>query len=134
MSIETKLAGYVEEISCTDGPVNEIPTYTEAALIPAPAEKPARLPNGRWLKGVSGNRGGKSKLLEAVRREARKVGPEAIKTLTDLMRNAKAEKVRLMAAMALLDRGFGKPAATIDGDGARAIMGVIILPAEQTND
>jgi hypothetical protein len=36
-----------------------------------------------------------------------------------------------MAAATILDRGFGKPALTVDGNGAAAMVGVIVLPPEE---
>jgi hypothetical protein len=111
-------------------PLEEAPTSTEAAA-PSVAlvEKPPTRINGRFPKGVSGNPGGRSRELEKVRRAARAHGPEAIETLVELMRSG-PPKVRCVAAMALLDRGFGKPALTIDTDGKAAMVGLIILPPE----
>ena len=40
---------------------------------------------------------------------ARSFTKEALETLVDLMRNGKDERVKVTAAQALLDRGWGKP-------------------------
>ncbi len=45
---------------------------------------------------------------------ARSYAAEAIDTLVDLMRTGEAV-TRVRAAQALLDRGLGKPATTLDG-------------------
>jgi hypothetical protein len=42
-------------------------------------------------------------------------GPEAIKKLATLMRDAKSEAVQREAARDLLDRGYGKPALVVTG-------------------
>ena len=44
---------------------------------------------------------------------------EAVAVLVDIMREGESDQVRLAAANALLDRGHGRPTASIDpGDGA----------------
>lgn len=68
--------------------------------------KPARA--GRWKPGQSGNPTGKNghnKLFDAAAL-ARSHAPEAIKALVIALRYPKE---RVPAAIALLDRGFGKP-------------------------
>jgi hypothetical protein len=45
---------------------------------------------------------------------AQKHTAEALETLASLMRFGRSEQVRLAAASALLDRGYGKPAAQVD--------------------
>ena len=68
-----------------------------------------------FQKGQSGNPGGRPKVAEAVRKLAQDHGQEAIERLVALMRGEDA-RVAQAAAGALLDRGFGKPAQTIDLD------------------
>jgi hypothetical protein len=70
---------------------------------------------GRPLpKGVSGNPGGRPKVLGDVQELARQRSPEAIDTLSNIMRDTKAPPAaRVAAANALLDRGFGKPTQPI---------------------
>jgi hypothetical protein len=61
-------------------------------------------------KGISGNPGGRPKVLGNVQELARQRSPEAIETLVTIMNNEKAPPpARVAAANALLDRGFGKP-------------------------
>ncbi|HEY8449002.1 MAG TPA: hypothetical protein VIL95_00840, partial [Bacillota bacterium] len=68
---------------------------------------------GRFLLGTRANPGGRPKAEAEVRELARRHGPEAIQRLVELMRSAKQERVRLMATAELLDRGYGRPATTL---------------------
>ena len=74
--------------------------------------------SGRFLKGYSGNAGGRPKDELNLAALARSYSTEAIKTLVDLMRNARDDRVRGTAAQALLDRGFGKPKVEIQNTNA----------------
>jgi hypothetical protein len=69
-----------------------------------------------FQKGQSGNPGGRAKLegeaLE-VRTMARKLTTKAISTLEECL-DAKERKVRVMAAEALLNRGWGRPVQAIE--------------------
>ena len=67
----------------------------------------------RFVKGNSGNAGGRPKDEHNIAALARSYSTEAIETLVDLMRNARDDRVRRTAAQALLDRGFGKPKVEI---------------------
>jgi len=65
-------------------------------------------------KGVSGNPGGRPKVLGDVQELARQKSPEAINTLSTIMNDDKAPPAaRVAAANALLDRGYGKPTQPI---------------------
>jgi hypothetical protein len=71
------------------------------------AERDAR---GHWVKGNSGNPGGRPKLLEEVRDLAQKETAASIRTLAEIRDSAKApSQARVAACAALLDRGWGKP-------------------------
>jgi hypothetical protein len=71
-------------------------------------------------KGISGNPGGRPKVLGDVQELAREKSPEAINTLSNIMRDAKAPPAaRVAAANALLDRGYGKPTQPISQTVAR---------------
>ena len=64
---------------------------------------------GRFIKGYSGNPGGRPKDEYNVIELARSYTTEALETLVELMRDGKDERVRGTAAQALLNRGWGKP-------------------------
>lgn len=65
-------------------------------------------------KGRSGNPGGRPKGSGTVQEMARSFTAEAIETLAKLMRSSKIDRVRVAAAEALLDRGWGRPAQPVD--------------------
>ena len=77
-----------------------------------------RYRSGRFLKGHSGNAGGRPKDEHNIADLARSYSTEAIETLVELMRNARDDRVRGTAAQALLDRGFGKPKVEIQNTNA----------------
>ena len=64
---------------------------------------------GRFIKGHSGNAGGRPQDEYKVAELARSYTTEAIGTLVDLMRHGNDDRVRGTAAQALLERGWGKP-------------------------
>ncbi len=75
-------------------------------------------PRGRPFKpGTSGNPGGRPRVVAEVRELARAHGAEAVEALVQLMRRGAREETRVRAAEALLDRGYGRPAQAITGDG-----------------
>lgn len=70
---------------------------------------------GRFVKGQSGNPGGRPKGLHDMQALARQCTEAAIVTLADIMRNGKNESARVRASEILLDRGWGKVATPIEG-------------------
>ena len=74
--------------------------------------------SGRFMKGHSGNAGGRPKDEHNIAALAQSYSMEAIETLVELMRNARDDRVRGTAAQALLDRGFGQPKVEIQNTNA----------------
>ena len=74
--------------------------------------------SGRFVKGYSGNAGGRPRDEHNIAALARSYSTEAIETLVDLKRNARDDRVRGTAAQALLDRGFRKPKVEIQNTNA----------------
>jgi hypothetical protein len=58
-------------------------------------------------KGMSGNAGGRPKAAHSIQELARQHAPEAIQTLADIAKNG-TPGARVSAAIALLDRAYGK--------------------------
>jgi hypothetical protein len=90
--------------------------YIDGKYVPVPPSE------ARWKPGQSGNPKGRvagrpsSRWFnqpKEVRDLAREHTAEAIATLVHVMRRAKDMRVRCAAAMALLDRGWGRPIETI---------------------
>jgi hypothetical protein len=70
-----------------------------------------------FQKGVSGNPGGKSKKLEELRKLALENCPRALERIVELV-ESEDERVAMMAAKEILDRGIGRPKPAEDGDEA----------------
>jgi len=66
-----------------------------------------------WPPGRSGNPGGRPKAALDIQALARQHTPEAIQALVDALANPRE---RVSAAVALLDRGWGKPTQPLAGD------------------
>lgn len=68
-----------------------------------------------FVKGKSGNPGGRPKSDHRVKDLAQKHTAAALKTLAEICRGSKySANARVAAAEALLNRGWGKPAQSID--------------------
>lgn len=80
-----------------------------------------------FVKGQSGNPGGRSKELQRIIHLAQEHGPAAIAALADIMGDTGAPPAaRVAAATHLLDRGFGKPAQPLTGgDGVSPVQIVV---------
>jgi hypothetical protein len=77
----------------------------------------SRTADGKFLPGSVQNpkgRAAKVRIFSNLAVEARKFAPLALDVLVDLMKSDPSGSVRLSAALAVLDRGFGKPAQSID--------------------
>lgn len=83
--------------------------------MPIPASRTAR---GRFAPGASGNPTGAGKASMRLRELARTHTETAIATLVAILTDVEApHSARVAAAEAILNRGWGKPAQPVDGDG-----------------
>jgi hypothetical protein len=84
---------------------------------------PKRATSTSFKSGKSGNPGGRPKDYPHVRELARQHTAEAIEALVAALKN-KGERV--VAAQALLDRGWGKPGQPVTGEdgGPLAVTGI----------
>ncbi len=81
------------------------------------SDQPAnRNPAGRWLKGASSpNPSGRPRIIGEVTDLARQHAPQAIETLRDIATDGQQPaQARVAAAVALLDRGYGKSPSSLD--------------------
>lgn len=89
-----------------------------------------------WVKGQSGNPGGRPGVPQGVRELAREKSVEAMRTLIRHLKD-KNPRVAILAANAILDRAYGKPAQAItgeDGEGAaRLVIEVVRFGAQTEN-
>jgi hypothetical protein len=70
-----------------------------------------------FKKGASGNPGGRPRVLGDVQELARDNSTEAINTLKAVMADKAAPPAaRVAAANSILDRGYGKPAQTVNAN------------------
>ena len=74
-----------------------------------------RTGNGRFQKGESGNPGGRPALPADVREAFKARAPQALEVLTRCLQSDD-ERIAMMAAQAILDRGYGKPVQSIDAN------------------
>jgi hypothetical protein len=92
-----------------------------------------------WVKGESGNPGGRPAHLKELRDLARRHDAAAIRTLVQVMKHSKSDQARVAAASQLLDRAYGKPVQAIQTDQVGALIVNIVSsqpdgPAESRGD
>lgn len=101
--------------------------------------------NPDWLPGKGGNPSGRPKIPREVTEAARARTMQAIETLSEVCENKKAPpSARVQAAIALLDRAWGKPTQPIDANvnildqlseiGASALLAAIEAVESGTGD
>lgn len=66
-----------------------------------------------WKPGQSGNPGGRSKIKVEIEQLARNAGPQAIAALVQALKDP---RLKVAAATAILERGFGKPVQTVNAN------------------
>jgi Family of unknown function (DUF5681) len=72
----------------------------------------------KFIPGQSGNPGGRPKGEVHVRELARARTADAVQTLVDVMTSKSSPaSARVLAASALLDRGYGRPSQQLDLEG-----------------
>lgn len=91
----------------------------------APQKRPRPSGLRPFQPGQSGNPGGMPKGVGELRRAAREHSADAIETLVKAMNSPSAGwSARITAAMALLDRGYGKPTQPLDIADGRPLSSV----------
>jgi hypothetical protein len=71
--------------------------------------------NPNWVKGsTSPNPGGRPRVVANIQALARQHAPAAVHALVEALQDP---KTKVPAAIALLDRGYGRPTTYIAGDG-----------------
>src|SRR6201987_6146627 len=82
--------------------------------------------SGHWRKGYCPNPGGRPKAALDIQALARQHAPEAVATLVAALNDP---KLRVQAAIALLDRGFGKPHVAIHTQSESTILHLVAAEA-----
>lgn len=68
----------------------------------------------KFKKGLSGNPGGRPKVLSEVQNLARQHAPAAVVELARLASRAKSENARIAAIRELLDRAYGRSRQSVE--------------------
>jgi hypothetical protein len=85
-----------------------------------------------WPKGVSGNPGGGRKPNSDVRLLARAGTVEAVQALLEVVRQRRVLPARVSAAIAILDRAWGKPVQAVEHSGPEGER--LFPPATELSD
>lgn len=79
-----------------------------------------------FARGTSGNPGGRPRAVVNVQELARTYTEQAVRTLVEALDDP---KLKVQAACALLDRGWGKPMQTIAADAATSPIALHLIAA-----
>jgi hypothetical protein len=82
----------------------------------------AKRGNPNWVKGVSGNPGGRHKGVKEVKELAQAHAADAVRTLAEICKTGQSEAARVAAASAILDRAYGKPTQTVNTNVRRSLV------------
>ena len=86
--------------------------------------------------GVCPNPGGRPKKQSEVVELARELSVDAVRALHRIATKGRSERARIEAAVALLDRAFGRPKVTVENEGnpltITAIRQIIVSPEGET--
>jgi hypothetical protein len=81
-----------------------------------------RTEKGQYPSGVSGNPTGRPKSDRTIQELARTHSADALAALLAIARSGESESARVAAAVALLDRGWGKPPVSVHVEPARSVV------------
>jgi len=87
----------------------------------------------QFKPGESGNPSGRPKIPKDIIEAFRAQTQMALDTLVELAQSADKDAVRLQAANSLLDRGWGKPAQSIDLGGDK-LEGIVVNFVKSPSD
>ncbi len=105
------------------------------AVAPTPAKEPGKTPRPKHPGGRP--KGSRNKATIEIQDLARQYTTDALKALVQIAQRGQSEAARVMAANALLDRGYGKPRQALEHSGpegaALPSLTVIVKHAAQSD-
>ena len=107
------------------------PTISRMTASTRSSPMPQRRSGGSWKPGQSGNPRGRPPVQFDISAMCREHAPEAVAALVLALGSAKE---RVPAAIALLDRGFGKPTQTIETNDPNSPIVLHLLAAKLVSE